>query len=478
VQRLAAPARPGAAGRRDIGELCAQFASVCESAVDPLEISSALEFEGLNDQAVRERYGFADVFALGEELYRRVPRRPAEPQARPDPWRGNKFRPALHGLIYGLPTVCFRAATGPLAGPGVISVLVVALLTSWTISQGLSHLGYVRLGRADQAQAQRLLRAGLAAGMVVMVLAIGVTGLQTPARLPALIFGVGLGAYMLGAGVLLVLGAEQLVIIVLAPGVLGSTAFLVLGKPPQFSHAIWAALAATPLLALGLAAARTGGAPRLPGRGRHARRGPAAGPLFVMAEIRDALPSAGFGLAAAGLLVYPVAAGMPGHGGPNTGAMLASLPLALSMGAAESALIWYRRRTQRLLRSTRELRLFATRAGLVLATALLRYLAAAAVLTVVIAAAAAQTRLVLLSPAVLAEIAAYLPLGGAMFIALLLQAFGSRLVPVIACAVVLAVEVSCPGIGVFGQIAACTELLIVLAGYAALVLGRAIRHAC
>jgi hypothetical protein len=31
---------------------------------------------------------------------------------------------------------------------------------------------------------------------------------------------------------------------------------------------------------------------------------------------------------------------------------------------------------------------------------------------------------------------------------------------------------------VFGQIVACTELLIVLAGYAALVLGRAVRHAC
>ena len=64
---------------RNIEELCEQFIAVCESAVDPLEISSALEFEGLNDQAVRKRYGVSDVFALAEEMYRRVPRRPPSP---------------------------------------------------------------------------------------------------------------------------------------------------------------------------------------------------------------------------------------------------------------------------------------------------------------------------------------------------------------------------------------------------------------
>ena len=68
----AAPAGPadGARSQRDVGELCRQFAAVCESAVDPLEICSALEFEGWSDQAVREHYGLADVFALAEEMYR------------------------------------------------------------------------------------------------------------------------------------------------------------------------------------------------------------------------------------------------------------------------------------------------------------------------------------------------------------------------------------------------------------------------
>jgi hypothetical protein len=44
--------------------------------------------------------------------------------------------------------------------------------------------------------------------------------------------------------------------------------------------------------------------------------------------------------------------------------------------------------------------------------------------------------------------------------------------------VALAFEVVFRGLGMFAQIVACTELLIVLAGHAALVLGRAVRHAC
>ncbi len=194
--------------------------------------------------------------------------------------------------------------------------------------------------------------------------------------------------------------------------------------------------------------------------------------------MRGALPSAGFGLVAAGLLVLPVAVGLPGHRGANTGALLASLPLALSMGAAEWMLIWFRRRTQRLLRTTRELRAFTIRSRLLLFSALLQYLAAAVLLTAAVIAVAAETQLIRPHWTLLPQVAAYIALGGAMFIALLLQAFGSRIFPLVACAVALAVEVACRGLGVPAQIVTCTELLLVLAGYAAFVLGRAVRHAC
>ena len=45
------------------------------------------------------------------------------------------------------------------------------------------------------------------------------------------------------------------------------------------------------------------------------------------------------------------------------------------MGAAEWMLVWFRRRTQRLLRGDPELRAFAARARLTLIAALLQYLA-------------------------------------------------------------------------------------------------------
>ena len=467
------PAGPagGGAGPRDVDELCAQFTLVCESAVDPLEICCALEFEGWSDKAVRDRYGVPDVFALAEQMYLRVPRRPAEPDQAPDPWQIATARPALHGLLYGLPTVCFPAAAGLLTGPGVVTLLIVVSLVSWAISQSLAYLGYLRLGQADPVLAGRLLRAGLAAGLAGVLLALAVTAVVLPVRVAAAGFAAGLGVYMLGATVLIVLGGERLLLAAAAPGVLGSAAFLLLGRPAPLTHPAWAALAATPLLALALATRRAGCTS--PGRGRHAATGsgpPHSGPrtrqragwLVTGTELRGALPSAGFGLVAAGLFAFPVAAGMPGHASAG---LLVSLPLAMSMGAAEWMLIWFRRRTQRLLRSTREPRAFATGSRLTL-------LAAA------VAAVAAGTRLAHPDLGVLPQVAAYLAVGGAMFTALLLQAFGSRVVPLACCAVALAAEAACRGAGVAAQLVACTLLLTGLAGYAALALSSATRHAC
>jgi hypothetical protein len=494
------PSPAGVTRTRNLDELCEQFIEVCQSAVDPMEISSALEFDGLSDQLARQKYGAPNVFALAEEMYSRVPRRPGEPEPSTDPWKNSKLRAALHGLLYGLPAVCFPAAAGLLSGLHVIRALMVALLTSWALSQALAYVGYARLGRAGSAGAARLLLVGMTVTVAGVTLALAMVGLVAHARVTGLIFGFGLGAYMLGATVLLVLGAEGLLLVVLAPGVLGSAAFLLLGRPAHLEHAAWALLAATPLLALGLATARAWREAGFRGpRGlrvrfdRGSQRGlgillrrrsgvpaqpaPAADRLAVLPQLRGALPSAGFGLVAAGLLVFPVAVGLPGDRGINTGAVLASLPLALSMGMAEWSLIWFRRRGQRLLRNTQSLPAFAIRARMALFGALAQYLTAAAVLIAAVVSVASATRLVQPHWAVLPEVSAYLALGGAMFLALLLQAFGSRIFPLLACAVALALEFLWRDLGVLGQIVACLELLVVLAGYAALTLGRAVRHA-
>lgn len=461
---------------RSIEELCEKFVVVCESAVHPLEIAGALEFDGWSDRAVRKRYGVSDVFALAEEMYRRVPRRPAEPAPQPDGWHISKWRPALHGLLYALPGVCFTAASGLLIGRSALTVMIVALLSSWGLSQALAYLGYMRLGHQDTVHAQRLLLIGLGAGLVAVIAAMDVVSVVEFVTDPVFIFGVGLGSYMLGATVLLVLGDERLLCLALAPGVLGGIAFLLLGRPPYLEHAVWAALAVTPLLALGLAVARTSRAAGL--RRRLGRPNAKPGRLVSAGDLRAALPSAGFGLAAGGLLVFPVVIGTPGHGGINPGALLATLPLTLSMGAAEWMLVWFRRRTQRLLRNTRELRAFAMHARLLLFAALLQYLAVTLVLVGAVTVIATQSRLIHPHWTALPQIAAYLVLGCSLFVSLVLNGFGSRIFPLAACAAALVLEIAIRSLWVPGQIAICAVLLIVLAGYASRVLGSAARHAC
>jgi len=63
-----------------------------------------------------------------------------------------------------------------------------------------------------------------------------------------------------------------------------------------------------------------------------------------------------------------------------------------------------------------------------------------------------------------------------MFLALSVQALGLRSFPLVACAITLAFEIVLRRLGVITQIVACGELLIALAGYAVITLGKAVRH--
>ena len=458
---------PESPRHRGVEELCEEFVAVCESAVHPLEIAGALEFDGWTDHALRNSFGASDVFTLAEVMYRRVPRRPAEPPPQPDLWRTTRWRPALHSLLYGSPAVCFTAAAGLLAGPGASTVVIVSLLVSWALSQGLAYLGYLRLGSGVPGQAERVLLTALSAGLTAVLAAISVVSVVASAGMPVLIFGVAMGSYMLGATVLLVLGAERQVLLALSPGVLGATAFLLLGRPSHLEHATWATLSATPLLAVGLALART---IRAVGPVRWAK-------LLSVTDVRKALPSAGFGLVAGGLLLFPVAVATPAHGAGSASALLALLPLTLSMGAAEWLLVWFRRRTQRAMRSTHNLRVFASRARLLLAAAVLQYLIMTMLLTAAVLAVVTGSRMLHPHWTTLQQIATYLTIGCSLFVSLLLNAFDSRIVPVIAGTAALAVEIACHIRRLDNQICVGMVLLAALAAYAAAVLGSAARHA-
>jgi hypothetical protein len=464
--------QPSTVDQNRLDRLAQRFRAVCESAVDPLEVASALEFDGVSDRTARTDYAVPDVFTLARLLYARVPRRPAPAAPEPDPWSAP--RPLLHGLIYGLPAVCFPAAGALLVGPGVITALVIALLTGWGLSQGLAAVGYLRLGTSGHDGARRVLRFGLAGCLVAVALIMAATMFAVRPRPAVIAFGVGEAAYMLGACVLLVTRVEQWLPAALAPGVTGAVVFLALGKPADLQYQTWVALAATPLLACAIAVAATA---TTRSRATAADRWGGEGGLPSRSELHGALPAVALGVTAAGLLSFPVVAGVSGHGGGNIGALIASVPLALSMGAAEWSLLWYRRSAQRLLSATDDPRWFRDRAQLLLLAALSQYVLVAIILVGAALGVALLFGQVQLTPEVVAAIAGYLLLGVAMFLILLLATMRVRLVPLAAAVAALAAELAFRQHGLAVQIAVPASLLAVVGGYALIRIGEAVLHA-
>jgi hypothetical protein len=262
----------------------------------------------------------------------------------------------------------------------------------------------------------------------------------------------------------MVVSAETWLPVALAPGVVGSGVFLYLGRPPGLEHLAWAALGATPLLACVIAVACT------------RKQGPRTGRLLIAPELLAAIPAIAFGIVAAGLLTFPVVAGPEGHGGLNIGALLASLPLSLSMGAAEWSLLWYRRRTRRMLGSISGLRRFRFRSRVVLLVALLQYLCGTAVLIAIGVGIASAIGFAHPTRGDLPEMLAYLMLGTAMFIALLLQTMRVRAFPLFVISAGLAAELILRDKGMIVQVLTPAALLVVIGCFGVVSLGAAVRH--
>ncbi len=455
-----------------LDELADRFATLCANAVHPLEIVAGLEMDGMSDQTARISHGFPDVFALAEALFRRTSRRPAVPGAAVNPWRTTIGRPALHGLLFALPALCYPVASGFMADRRALSLLVVSMLVSWPAGQGLSYLGHARRGARDDDGSRWLLRAGLAVCCVLLAAAVVpvAAALGEPPVVP--LFAGGQGGYLLAATVLLVGDGELWLYIALTPGVLASAAYLLLGSPAALRVPALLALGATLLLAVAFAVLRTSRP-----RPKPARR------LVRIAELRAAAPYAVFGLLVIGLLLFPLVAprlfaGMPGA---DAATMLGTLPLSLSMGVAELQLYRYRGRIFHLLHRSHRLAEFAGRSRLVFGRALGEYLVATAVLmAAVIGLSMTSGGHPRWSEA--PGYAGYLALGGALFVALLTQACAGNTNTVLTlCAAALAAEF---GYGTADphasathiQLLCATGLLLALAANAGTALARANRH--
>ncbi|MYU20710.1 hypothetical protein [Streptomyces sp. SID8352] len=436
-QHTLALVRPGEAVRREaVDRLAADLADRIAPAVHAYEVAALLESEGLTGEVIRERYGHRDLFSLAEALYTRIPRRFPEPPLPADPWRPDHARCALRGALFALPGLAYALAGRLLPSAGVVTALVTAGLVSWAWNQALGHRAYLRMA-AGRREAGRTLLKGAPLGAAAAVAAgVPLAGSGTAALVVAVQSG-----YLAAAGVLLVLGRERLLLAALAPVTAGA-ATLPWWEPGT------ALRAGLPLLSLLGALAAAGWALRT------VLAEPPV-PDAARPRLLQSLPYGLFGLAA-GSLVFLMGRQFP----------WAVIVLTVSMGPAEWLLYRYRGLSVAALRATATPAGFRLRSAAVLTGCLLVY--AGPLVPVALLVDADPTTLALLA--------------AALWVSLLLQAFGTAWPPAALClaaaAGAAAGVLSGPASGAATVLALCCgAAALCLTALAVRTLGRPAAHA-
>ncbi|MEY2417104.1 MAG: hypothetical protein QOH53_2438, partial [Ilumatobacteraceae bacterium] len=210
------------------------LATVCSSAVDPLEIAVALEVAGISHAVATNRYNRADVFALARTLWSQVPHFPvpAKPAKLP---RAGDSRDLGRGILYILPAVMLLALTKTLDLELAKWVLPVAISWGWGLGQVAAFAGYRIQGAGMPYEAiimVRLLAAAAFSTWIVSTLATMVAG--------GGVIDVGattaLVTYMVASAILLVRAEERWLAILLLPGALASAFVLARSNGSVFSR--------------------------------------------------------------------------------------------------------------------------------------------------------------------------------------------------------------------------------------------------
>ncbi|GAB2849481.1 hypothetical protein GCM10022221_56160 [Actinocorallia aurea] len=437
----------------DETELPEGLPGLLASAVDPLEVTAALEAEGFGDRAAH-RYGFDDVFTLAQRLYDTSVRRPPRPIAHDNPWAAEgplwktALRYLLRGVLFGLPGLGYVAA-GPLLGQrsGGL-VLTLSLVLCWPVSQGVAAIAY---SRTDGAR-RRILALGILIGTPLLSLVAAALGLAVGSGPAIIAVACAQSFYLLAATAALVMGAEVRLLACLLPG----SAVTLAGLAWQFQVFGWAL---TGLSVAALAAERT-------------RGGDDPGVSWVM--VSRAAPYAAFGLLAGGLLTFTIVAAYGGYGAPAPATSAAMVALSVAMGPAEWLLTAFRARGHGLLHTSETPHGFAASARAAFGDLLARFLLVLALLLGTAIGISGPTS---------GEgrvFVCFLLLGGALVVALILQSFGRTAAPVGLCAGALLAETAvlmtaAPDPGAV-QLHGAVLLFAALLAYAVVVLGRATTH--
>lgn len=341
-----------------IDRLALSLADICRSAVDSLAIVAALEAEGFNDRTARDRFALPDLFALAEELHRRVPRDLDPPDPRPTPANGTA-RAILRGLLFATPSLCATAFLVTQVSGVARLVLAGVQVLAWGYGQGVAHLAYSRLNSADRPAAMRILRIGTVHALLAAVWLLSALALMLGTPLIALVPVATSLCFSLAAMPALVLGAEYHLAATLGPAALGAIAAGLGASDDVALVGFQASAAITVAFMFRLTRTSTSG-------------GKVVDPDITWHELRELVPHVLSGLGV-GALITVVLAG-PVTTGEGLVALHAAIVLTLGMGAGEWHARWYQRRVNLLLSTLADPALFPPPATRLMLTALLRQL--------------------------------------------------------------------------------------------------------
>jgi hypothetical protein len=387
-----------------VDRLVARVRERAPGAVDALQAAALLESDGLNDRAARVEYGFADVFDLADEVYRRLGG--TAPAHRPAPRRPRSAREIMHGLVYLLPAALFPAVTAVVPQQPLIAALVTAGALGWVWSGGAGWLAYQGLNLDDPRAAGRVLAWACVTG-VTLAAAVGLlVAVLTGGGWRIAILVPGVLAYQMASTVFVFYRHELLLAVLVLPAATLGVVYLT-------DHGVlrWAlgAVCAGVVVALGLAlrtALRAGA-----GRSSSTVAGV---PTLLRGRVGVFLSVVGYAALSAAFLLHAQARYLSGH----LDVVLAGAPLIVAMGVVEWRARVYAEQGRHLLHAVRYPAQFVRRIWLLLVTNL-------AVCVLAVGAVAGALLWILhrvgwLTPAGTAMALAQVALGGAYFLAFVL----------------------------------------------------------
>ncbi|MFF4925046.1 hypothetical protein ACFY4B_31055 [Kitasatospora sp. NPDC001261] len=458
-----------------LDELAERLRDVCADAVHPYEIAAFLESDGLSDEQAALLYGRPDAFTVAEELFEKVERRYPGPSSEfANPWRADPWRCVVRGLVFALPGLGYLLGANLFATtrmrfglPSGMLALSVATLVSWGFNQALAHRSYRWLGRLRRREAAVCLAIGAPVGALVAAAAAYVVG----GPLGALCFAAGQSCYLGAATVLLVLGREKFLLLALAPASVGAGVVLAADVPQPVRTVV---LLVSLVLAVGLAVREL----------LVCIRGGERESVELRLPVRQEVPHLLFGLACGALTLIAglggtihqavQSGGLPAQATSTTPTGPAMIALTLSLGLAEWLLFRYRAMAVAALRTSHTSGQFTRRTGGILLGCLFIYL------TTVAALDAAATVLWPGAPALgVPQLGAMLLLGGSLWLALLLNAFGfswSTALVCLAAAVAESAGLLAGADPIVLQLIGCGTAAFVLTALAGPALGRTTQH--